>query len=502
VTARVARATVITPLRSPVERARHEFVELEKWIMSPAALEQTFDEVEREQERRGREALRLLLQAHMEKRGTGDVGRAVEVVVKDDAGNETFRRLGEHRSHDRTIHSVFGEVEATRTAYFAAGAESVHPFDKAAALPDRTFSYEVQRRGVTGSVQGPFDEAVERVKESTGLSLSKRSLEQILVDAAVDFDAFYAVRKLPPPSKTGPIVVLSLDCKGVPMVKPELALRVVRQGSGKKANKKRMATVAAVFTQEPRIRTPEEVLESLFREGPRLVTDEEAPRWPGPENKRIWASLIKSKDDVIAEVVQELAVRDPKGKKRRAILIDGEQALQRRAAKAIKDGVEILDLLHVIEKVWRCAHAFHPSGSDEAQSWARARILQILRGEVSQVVKGVRCSATLQGLDTGNRATVDGVTSYFLRNRHRMRYNDYLREGLPIASGAVEGACKNLVKDRMERSGMRWTIKSGEAMLRMRAIYLSGDFDAYWTFHMRQEQERLHPNDDWRVVEE
>jgi hypothetical protein len=501
VVANVARTAVVTPLRSQIERARQAFVELERWIMSPTVLEQTFDEVEREHERRGREALRQLLQAHIEKRGTGDVGRAVEVVVKDSEGTETVR-LGEHRLHDRTIHSIFGEVEATRTAYYAEGTESVHPLDEAAAFPARTFSYEIQRRAILGSIQGPFDEAVERVKESTGVLLSKRSVEQIAVDAATDFVPFYAARELPPPTETGPIVVLSLDGKGVPMVKPERALRVVRRASGKKANKKRMATVAAVFTQQPRIRTPEEVLESLFHEGPRPVANErEAPRWPGPEHKRIWASLEKSKDEVIDEVVQELAARDPKGKKRRAILIDGEQALQRRAAKAIHDGVEILDLLHVIEKIWKCAYCFHPEGSDEAKEWARARILQILRGEVSQVVKGIRCSATMQGLADGNRATVDAVTGYLYRNRRRMRYDEYLREGLPIASGAVEGACKNLVRDRMERSGMRWTIKGGEAMLRLRAIYLSGDFDAYWAFHMRREQERLHPVGSWRVVE-
>lgn len=499
--AKVARTAVITRLRSQIERARQGFVELEKWIMSPAALAQTFDEVEREHERRGREALRQLLQAHIEKRGTGDVGRAIEVVMKDAEGNETVRRLGEHRLHARTIHSVFGEVEATRTAYYAEGAGSVHPLDQAAALPERTFSYELQRRTIVGSVQGPFDEAVERVTESTGVVISKRSAEQIVLDAAQDFDAFYAQRKLPPPSRTGPIVVASVDGKGVPMVKPEAALRVVRRGSGKKANKKRMATVAAVFTQEPRVRTPMQVIESLFREGPRVVADDSAPRWPGPENKRIWASLAKSKDEVIAEVVQEIAARDPNVEKRRAVVIDGEQALTRRTAKAIRDGVEILDLLHVVEKVWKCAYCFHPEGSDEAKAWVHERLLRILHGNVSQVVKGIRSSATKRGLPPESVAVVMQVTGYLYRNRKRMAYDAYLREGLPIASGSVEGACKNLVKDRMERSGMRWTIPMAEAMLRLRAIYLSGDFDDYWKFHMRCDQARLHPARSWRVVE-
>jgi hypothetical protein len=496
------RRVVVPGPRSHVEKAHEKLRELEEWLFSEPVLRKTLDDVEREQERRGREIQRLYLQAHLERRGTGDVGRAIEVMTKTDTGDEIRQRLGEHRHHERTIHSVFGEIEAQRTGYFTAGAESIHPLDKAAAFPKRTFSYELQRRTVVGSVQGPFDEAVERVAESTGVVISKRSAEQIVLDAAEDFDAFYTERKLPSPTKTGPILVASIDGKGVPMVKPETALRVVRRGSGKKANKKRMATVAAVFTQQPRVRTPMEVVESLFREGPRLVPDEgSAPRWPGPERKRIWASLAKTKDEVIAEVARELNARDPDGEKRCAVVIDGEQALQRRAAKAIPNGVEILDLLHVVEKVWTCAYCFHPEGSDEAKEWAYERILRILHGNISQVVKGIRSSATKRELPSEKLAVVTKITGYFYRNRRRMAYDEYLREGLPIASGSVEGACKNLVKDRMERSGMRWTVATAEAMLRLRAIYLSGDFDDYWQFHMMRDQARLHPARSWRVVE-
>ena len=74
-----------------------------------------------------------------------------------------------------------------------------------------------------------------------------------------------------------------------------------------------------------------------------------------------------------------------------------------------------------------------------------------------------------------------------------MRYDEYLAQGLPIATGSVEGACKNLIKDRMERSGMRWTKSMAEAIVKLRALYLSGDFDSYWAFHIIRDQERLNP---------
>src|SRR2546430_4136239 len=101
-----------------------------------------------------------------------------------------------------------------------------------------------------------------------------------------------------------------------------------------------------------------------------------------------------------------------------------------------------------------------------------------------KVEKALRKRATKRKQKEKRRATVLAVAAYYYRNRARMRYDSYLREGYPIASGSVEGACKNLVKDRMERSGMRWTLPMAEAVLRLRAVYLSEHFEQYWPFHV------------------
>ena len=159
----------------------------------------------------------------------------------------------------------------------------------------------------------------------------------------------------------------------------------------------------------------------------------------------------------------------------------------------------ILDLLHVLEKLWKAAYVFHAEGSLEADLWVLNRTLRILFGEVGQVVKGIRQSITKRELSGAKRKTLEGVAGYLYRNRSRMRYDEYLANGWPIASGPVEGACKNLIKDRMERSGMRWTEAMAEAIVQLRAIYLSGDFDRYWEFHIAQDQKRLYP-DAWSVV--
>jgi hypothetical protein len=162
--------------------------------------------------------------------------------------------------------------------------------------------------------------------------------------------------------------------------------------------------------------------------------------------------------------------------------------------------VLVLDLLHVLEYLWKAAYVFHEEGSTEARDWVRERALRILKGAVSQVVKGLRQSVTKRGLRGEARKTLLQVARYYWGNRSRMRYHVYLAAGLPVASGAVEGACKNVVKDRMERSGMRWTENGAEAMLKLRSAYLSRDLDEYWEFHVRQEQLRLHPPGLWRPL--
>lgn len=465
-----------------------EFASLEAWLASRAALQLPLHQIESQQQTRGREVQRLLLEAHLQLRGVGDVGPALRVSPAGGGGLYTRRLLS-----TRGLKTIFGPVEIQRMGYSREGAPSIYPLDRALALPARSFSYELQRRLVKAAVQNPFLESVQTIAELTGVSVSKRSLEEILPAAAQDFDAFYRQRAAAP--ATSSILVAAVDGKGIPMVKPGGAQPTARLTKGQKANKKRMATVAAVFTRAPWVRTPQQVIESLFPTRRRAARDEPAP--PRPENKRVWASLLKGKTAVIQEVAEEMDRRDPLRSLTRLALADGERALQIRVGRKLNVTL-ILDLMHVLEKLWKAAYVFHAEGSLAADLWVLNRTLRILFGEVGQVVKGIRQSITKRTLSGPKRKTLSGVAGYLYRNRAYMRYDQYLAHGWPIASGPVEGACKNLIKDRMERSGMRWTEQMAEAIVQLRAIYLSGDFDAYWEFHIELDQRRLYPA--WTVV--
>jgi hypothetical protein len=481
--------TAASPTSSEPSPAALEFALLQSWLASSGALQLPLHQIESQQLAKGREVQRLLLQAHLQQRGPGDVGSALRLPQSDGAVLYSHRRLGA-----RSLTTVFGTVDLVRMGYSRPGAPSFFPLDQALALPARSFSYELQRRLVKAAVQNPFLESVQTIADLTGVAVPKRSLEEILPDAAQDFDAFY--RQRCPEPATGSILVAAVDCKGIPMVKPGGALPTARLAKGQKANKKRMATVAAVFTRAPWVRTPQQVVESLFPTGRRATDD--APPPPRPENKRVWASLLKGKTAVIQEVAEEMERRDPSGCKTRLALTDGERALQIRVNRKLSVTL-ILDLMHVLEKLWKAAYVFHVEGSLDADLWVLDRTLRILFGDVGQVVKGIRQSITKRDLSGAKRKTLTGVAGYLYRNRAHMRYDEYLARGWPIASGPVEGACKNLVKDRMERSGMRWTEQMAEAIVQLRAIYLSGDFDRYWQFHIEQDQRRLYPV-AWSVV--
>lgn len=296
-------------------------------------------------------------------------------------------------------------------------------------------------------------------------------------------------------TREAPSWLARLTARGSPRVRSELSPRKVRRGKGDKAQKKKMACVAAVFTCEPLVRTPEEVVESLFN-------PDEARKNRGkrskPQGKRVWASLEAGKDSFIGDVNEEMKRRDPDEKKTHVVVTDGERALQIRVMRIIRDAVLVLDLLHVLEKLWTAGHALYGEGTSEAGEYVRERTLRILKGGVSQVVKGLRQTVTKRNLKGTKKEKLCGVANYLYRNRSRMRYDEYLTKGLPIASGSVEGACKNLIKDRMERSGMRWGSEMAEAMVKMRAIYLSGDLDEYWDYHVTQDQDRLYPRGRWR----
>ena len=482
---------------NPFVPAREHFEHLVARLGDDETTRMTHAEVERLLQTDGTELLRRLFQGHLDARG---VGEATAPVIGADGRARTHARIS-----DRELVTVFGAVRVARMGYGQRGVESLYPRDAELNVPPEIYSYGVRRQVAEEAARGSFDEAVKAIGRTTGADVAKRQVEQLAPRAATDFDAFYdsrAAATRAEAKKAAPILVLTTDGKGVVM-RPEALREATRKAAsirerklrkrlakGEKTSTRRMATVASVYTIAPFYRTPEDIVRDLDTE-----QREPVPR-PRPEHKRVWASLAKEPAEVIEEMFEEAERRDPEHRKAWVVLVDGgETQLRLIKETAARRGVQVsivLDVIHVIEYLWDAAYCFHADGTPEAEAWVTERLLEILRGKSSDVAAGIRRSATLRGLKRQSRAAGDTCADYLIKYRPHLDYDRSLAAGIPIATGAIEGACRHLVKDRMDITGARWGLDGAEAVLHLRALRSSGDFEAYWDFHERREHARHH----------
>jgi len=487
--------------RSPFTLADERYQGIKNRLVSAEMQGMTHSELENALEVEGRELMRLLLQDHITLRAKQERDLGVEGPV---IGADGVVRV-HLRDSDRGLMTLFGGVRVERVAHHARGSQSLHPLDAALNLPKESFSFGVRRRAAFDATRGSFDDAVASVVTTTGAEISKRQLEELVVRAATDFDTFYEARAVLTPSavaELGEILAIATDGKGVVMRRHALreatrraALRGRRKlkrrlSKGEKRNRKRMAQVAAVYTVAPFVRTPQDIIGELDRK------NEAAPKRPRPESKRVWASVEKDMEEVVRAAFEEAARRDPMRTKTWVGLSDGdEDQLMLLEKLALEYGVQItivLDLIHVTEYLWKATTCFNQEASPAAEEWVTERVLQILRGKAIDVAAGIRRSATKRGLSQGERKAADKCADYLLKYAEYLHYDMYLAQGLPISTGVIEGACRHLVKDRMDLTGARWGLGGAEAVLKLRALRSSGDFDEYWAFHERQELSRNH----------
>lgn len=455
------------------------------------------DELERLADANGRRIACALLQDHLTLRSINE-RRHVNVVGSDDVARTHVRE------RSRPLLTLVGKVRVERLEYSKPGAAALRPLDAALNLPAELYSFEVRRRSALECAKGSFDEAVEVLKTLTGAPVPKRQIEQLAQRACADFDAFYELRRPVPTLSTTKLLVLSFDGKGIAMRHEDLRKETRQRAAkfnrklrrrlckGEKRHRKRMAQVAAVYDLETFERTGDDVVADL-----QPVRDAEAKRKrPRAENKRVWASAKQEAEDVIFAAFEEALRRDPLRQRRWIVLVDGEVTqLERVQACADGFGVKItivLDVIHLIEYLWKAGRCFCAEDSAELEQWVNRHLLRVLHGNAATVAGGIRRSATKRGLKAQAREHVDECAEYLLNKAALVRYDEYMKDGLPIATGVIEGACRHLIQDRMGRTGARWSLEGAEAILRLRSIRSSGDFEEYWRFHVEKERQRNH----------
>jgi hypothetical protein len=303
--------------------------------------------------------------------------------------------------------------------------------------------------------------------------------------------------------------VATADGKGVPLVQED-AEKVPVFDEKERPGNRRMATLGCVYTVDRHVRTPEQIVAALFHE----KTDTPPADRPEPcckryrgffTNAELGQEPIPSAYRTWGWLTQEVTARHRDGQPV-IRLMDGQPSLWNAADACLDEFIEglrqkreqkllidILDIIHVSAYVWRAAKVFH-THREHQEAFAHERLLRILRGEVSGVVKGLRRMATEHDLRGAQQKEISMVCNYFENNAHRMRYDQYLEAGYPIASGVIEGACRHIIKDRMEQGGMRWRLIGAEAMLNVRAVSASSEWETFGRWRQLEEAKRVHPH--------
>jgi hypothetical protein len=514
-----------------VFKAQEQFERMREFLARSLSEGRRVDEVERGLFPQAMTMCLELLRSFVEAHGDGDRGVTIE------RGGETLARLP--APHEKRYLSIFGELLIGRRVYGTREGQAIgwSPLDAALGLPEGENSYVLEDWLQRLCVQEAFGESVESLRAWLGTTVSVRTAEHMSREMSEYMDGFRG-EAIPPAAEEEELLVVTADGKGVPMRRTlEARLRAesqppegtgdgnaqgaetagARVAPGKESGhspgspersggqgsngvgrpgKKQMAYVGAVYTQGRFPRSAEDVVDEVRRR-------KRANDRPEPHHKHVWARMtqflqgepLPAAPMLFLEMMMECYRRDPTSKKRCVCVMDGERQLWNLAEEWFPEAIGILDLFHAMKRLWDVAYCLHAEESVEAGEFVTHHLRMLLQGKVGYVLRNFRPLVNAYNLKGAKKTTVEAAITYYENNQEHMRYDEYLAAGYPIASGVAEGACKHLVKDRMERAGMRWELEGAQAILSLRAIYLNGLWGQFIAYRVATEQARLYGKD-------
>lgn len=493
--------------RSPLavdrfEKAREEFDGILDWLGSPEA-PMDHSVLETALVERGIEALRLAAQARFDQLTANEAEEAARTPPTEGV---------EVRPRSRQVESTIGRLRLKRLGYKEPGKRVRFPLDKALSLPGDLYTHPVRQRVAAEARARAFDGVVEQVDATTSAHVPKRQAEELVVAAAQDFDEFYRQKQPDNDTLGRALLMASCDSKGIRVLPRALrdatrkeaaaaAAEAVRgdpmETKKPRSHDKRMAVVTAVWEQQPTPRVPTDIVKELQRSPG--TARRAGVRLARPENKRLAASIEQSMAPRVREMFDELDRRDPTRHHPVGMLVDGDESQQTaifdEARRRDRTVTTILDVIHMIHYLWLAGFAFclkkdKAKRKKASDVWVARHLLLVLTAGADALIAALEAEKATKRLTVGQRKSIDKALRYFTRNRTLMDYPAFLASGFPIASGIIEGACRHLIQDRLGITGARWDLPGAEAILRLRAIHSSGDSDAYWEFHRRQEAHR------------
>jgi hypothetical protein len=459
-----------------IPQLREDFEQILAFVTGPQAQTATMDQMERSLFRQvlhmGYQLLRLFVMRRAEAESH------VPLVKRD----KTV--LPYHSQKGCDYFSIFGKLRFERAYFYAWGGSGQCPLDEALSLPERCYSDFLMESAELLGVEEAYSKGVRVVSRLLGLNLPELALETSVAEHSQTVKAYYHQKAAFPSVEEGPILVAQADGKGVPLVRREMDVKV-RRGKGDKKTQKKEAIATAVYTIDPYLRTPEEVLKALFKK------EEPATERPAPRHKQIFASL-KGKEQALKRLATWVQRREGEHICQRVALTDGAEPLQKQILTCLPGFPLVLDIIHAVEYLWKAGTALYGETDPYRAEWVEAQTLQLLSSHTDQVIQLLEDKADVLPPNGQAARSLRSVSGYFRRNQSYMNYAEYLCRGWPIGTGVIEGTCRHLVKDRMELSGMRWTIAGAGALLALRAVNENGDWEDFHQFRRTRCHQELY----------
>ena len=363
-----------------------------------------------------------------------------------------------HGRHSKTFESVLGPLQLQRAYYHC---EQCHrgfcPRDQALRLESFSLTPGVLRMTASAAALVSFEESSGLLQELAAVEVSAKQVERAAetLGQEIAVDEHQQVEKM---GEVAPTMYLGMDGTGVPMRSQEVADRAGKQADG--TAKTREAKLVTIWTAESRdaegkpVRDPGSVSYSAAIES--AATLDTSPEL----------------SDFAARVQREASRRGFSEAPRQAVLGDGSTWIWNTTMELFPRATQILDRFHAKEHLSQAGKAIY-GDSPEAKQWIRARYDELDEGHLKFLVHALRSHAA-------QYQEARECIHYIWKNRRRMRYPEFHKQGLCTSTGVVEAGCKIVIGTRLKRAGMHWSVKGANAIIALRCSKLSGRFEDFW----------------------
>lgn len=430
---------------------------------------------------------------------------------------QSFLKNGKYRVGkkyaERTIKTIYGEVTYGRHHLLSRdGGSGCFPLDVTLGLTSDQLSPWVMQWVAKLATRMSFKAAQMVCKAALNWAPATETIERVVLGMGRDAAPF--MQQLKPAPNDGDMLVIEIDGKCPPMAGVEELAK--RRGKRKPKHKKK----CACGCQRHRGKAKRKARGSKKRRkrGDKSKNGKEGivvvmytlqqgddGKLHGPINKKLYATFVGKK--AAAKWARAEATKRgfaPDTTKTVQVVLDGAPSLKDRMEALFPKAIFTLDVCHVVERLWALGRLFHKEGSDELRVWVEELKAMVYAGKVKKLVrhlKKILRQVPQHGPGTkARRKELARLIGYIKPRVEMMRYGEWIKKDMVIASGQVEGAVRHLVGERFDCSGMRWTPGKAEALLHLRCIELNGDWQRFIVWFQGEVHARLNKKNRHKVL--